>query len=271
MSDGRDADLLIHRHLEGTLEEGDAEALAELVRRDPAVARRLAEASYDAAVMKDVLADAPEESSGEAAPHAGDPWPKAPLAAAAAILLAVGAAVLAWSLREPVTVPEPGSTPAVQPDAPLVRFHGVVSGEVLIVREGGRVGLRIVSVDRVFEAEGDADRLVDREILLTVKQGDGVRDRTRFLERMRRGTKEEALEIEGGPEDGFVLVRLSESQRARVRRDPPREGGDRPGDRGEEEKPRRDRDGDREREGDGNRSPERERGSRDGDGAGDEE
>ena len=53
MSDG--LDLLIHRHLDGTLSEEEAKALQDRLRGDVDARRRLAEMAFEHAQLKEVL------------------------------------------------------------------------------------------------------------------------------------------------------------------------------------------------------------------------
>jgi uncharacterized membrane protein YkoI len=134
----RDAELLIHRHLEGLLTADEAKELSEAVRADPAVRGLLARMAFDHVALREALRPVVIEPERRAAgPAAAWRMPRWPLAAAAAFLIVSLGAVL--FLRE-------GTPP----------FGKVLAGRVTVE---GRETDRVAAGARVIVA-GEAAALV---------------------------------------------------------------------------------------------------------------
>ena len=196
----RDGDLLIHRHLEGTIDEDEARELSARLASDPALRRRLAEMAYDQAQLRDVLETekAVDTSSCPIEPPAREParWSRGSLVAAASILLAVGVALfIGFRPKEPAPVqPIPAAPKVAVPkkkEASLSGYRGKVAGTVSRKAEayvfltlsspadfGGRtitlVGERKPSTDRLRAHAAYLRKLeVGQAIELDVRHVDG--------------------------------------------------------------------------------------------------
>lgn len=218
----RSLDALIHLHLEGALTSAEAAELSAILASDPAAARRLAEMAYDQEVLKEALQPRSARRTLRRV---------LPAAAAALVLLAVGAAL--WfgpgETREAGT-----STPAGQP-AP---FRGRVRGTVLSKSEALAIRLRVT--------EDAGHPLAGRTIHVApgfqrTDAGDLVPNRMHqaFVKRMEPG-QALTLDVRDAGEDVFLLGELTPEQADAVKRDlkrprdkelkKPVERGDREGD-----------------------------------------
>ncbi len=117
-----DAELLIHRYLEESLDGDEIREFNERVKTEPAFRSLLARMSYDAVVLRDLLLSAdPEAVAPQAPPAPGRSWGVLmPLSAAAAVL--VGIAVLLFANRAPATGFLSGRVDAV--NGRLIAFRG---------------------------------------------------------------------------------------------------------------------------------------------------
>lgn len=132
--DGRDWPLILHRHLEGSLEDDDARALEERLTTDPALCRLLAELATDQAQLREMLEG--ERPATEPAPAR---WSRGSLAAAASILIAVAVA-LVIGLR-----PKPPIEAPVKPAAAPRTDTGRITGRVLRMGDGLVLTLEVPS------------------------------------------------------------------------------------------------------------------------------
>jgi len=134
-----DADVLIHRYLEGTLDADGAAALEEALRRDPAVRRRLAEMAFDHLELRDIVR---AETKPAGVRRAWPAW-AVPLGAAAVLFVAAGAAIL---LPGSPAAPVPaGPTPAGEPKKDYRGFAGPVRLRVVSLTEAS-ARMRVVEV-----------------------------------------------------------------------------------------------------------------------------
>lgn len=103
-----DGDLLLHRHLDGTLDDGEARDLAARLRSDPALCRRLAEMAVDHVQLLESLREESLPIPVARPPRERSGWSRGSLAAAASILIAVAIAlVIGLRPRNPVAPPAP--------------------------------------------------------------------------------------------------------------------------------------------------------------------
>jgi ferric-dicitrate binding protein FerR (iron transport regulator) len=169
-----DLDLLIHRHLEGTLSPGEAVALRERLRTDAAARRRLAEMAFDHVQLKELLAPAPlvvpesPEEPAEPPARALPPWSKWHFAAAASILVAVTIALVVGFTR--TAPPGPEESPAA---APGRREMKVATGQRIeapgrepaacLLEDGSRAELAPASAAVFRGRTGDARQVVELE------------------------------------------------------------------------------------------------------------
>lgn len=124
-------DVLIHRHLEGAIDEAEAAELGERLKADVDARRRMAEMAFDAVSLRDILAKRPALR--------GRKLPFVPLAAAAAVFALVTGVVL----LAPGPEPAPPSAPPPTPASPVVeRFSDSVTG-VVAGRGEGSFRLRV--------------------------------------------------------------------------------------------------------------------------------
>jgi hypothetical protein len=231
-----DADLLIHRHLEGALSEADAAALGLLLRTDPAFRRRLAEMAFERAQMKDVLSAGATEAVPTIAPAPRVPRRALlPMAAAAIILASVGIAVAAWSLRKEPAGSTSAPAPAPRPDAdppkdPYRGFSGAVAGKVLSRTEAAFT-LQVSAVP------GRPEHPMVGSVIHVVggwtKNGDGepIPDRAHanFIRKLERD-REETVDLRHQRDDIFAIGDLTPAQAewANRREDPRRKSPERP-------------------------------------------
>jgi hypothetical protein len=115
-----DLDLLIHRHLEGSLSEAEAADLGARLKADPDARRRLAEMAFDVAQLRDVLTARPAARRWKLAP--------VPLAAAALFFAAVVGLVL--FSPGPAAPVAPVPSPAAPKAESMRGFAGPVRGIV---------------------------------------------------------------------------------------------------------------------------------------------
>ncbi len=210
-----DADLLIHRHLEGALSEPEAAALEARLKADPAFRRRLAEMAFDRAQMREVLS-APAAGAVPAMPAAPRVSKRAllPMAAAAIIVASVGTSVAIWSFRDrPVEtgVAQPAQAPTAAD--PFRGFAGPVRGRVL-GRSETALRLEVLSVP----GRPGEHPLVGRVVFVmagsTKSEGGEVGpDRTHqgFLKKLEEGV-EETLDLRHQRDDLFAIGELTEAQ-----------------------------------------------------------
>jgi hypothetical protein len=222
----RSLDALIHLHLEGALTTAEAAELSARLASDPAAARRLAEMAYDQEALKATLqAPAVRRTLRRALP----------VAAAAVVLLAVGAAL--W------LGPGEKDTPPAVPAGTSKAFRGRVRGTVITRNESLTVRLQVT--------EDAGHPLAGRSIHVAAgfqrtDAGDVVPHRMHqaFLKRLEPG-QAVALDLRDAGEDIFLLGELTPEQAESVKRDlkkqprdkeirKPVERGDRDGDSKEE-------------------------------------
>ena len=219
----RSLDALIHLHLEGALTTAEAAELSARLAEDPAAARRLAEMAYDQEALKAALQAPPARRTLRRA---------RPVAAAALVLVAVGAAL--W-----LGPGEKDAPPAAVPAGTSNAFRGRVKGTVLTKTEAVTVRLRV--------AEDVGHPLAGRTIHVApgfqrTDAGDVVPHRTHqaFLKRLEAG-QSVTLDLRDAGEDIFLLGELTPEQADSVKRDlkkqprekdvrKPVERGDRDGD-----------------------------------------
>jgi hypothetical protein len=232
-------DLLIHRHLDGTLDEDAARRFQERLRSDPEARRRLAQMAYEHALLVESLAAPGRTSSSRV------PW-----LAAALILAALGVALLAgpWRRDEPTTevVEAPAKGPPKREG--FQGFRGRVYARVLERRDKTRVQLRVgeVLATRPSSEAAAPQSLVGVTIGVTLprlREGEPPgpdRDVAAFLGKLLPG-QEVLLELRHVGDHDFAIESLTEEQLEWSRRDErkkaPKEGM--------KEAPRRD--GDREK------------------------
>lgn len=230
-------DVLIHRHLDGTLEEEDARRLQERLRADPEARRRLAEMAYEHALLKETLE--PRASTSRV------PW-----LAAALILAAIGVALVAGPWRRETSEPAKAVEEPAKKGPPkregFQGFRGRVHARVLERREKSKVQLRVGEILAVRpESEaGDPQRLVGVVIGVTpprLRDGEPAgaeRDHAQFLAKLQPG-QEVVLELRHLGDADFAIEALTEEQAEWARReerkkapkeglkDPPRRDGER--------------------------------------------
>lgn len=201
-----DFDVLVHRHLDGTLGEEEAKVFEERLKADPEARRRLAELAYEHALLKELLEPAAKRAS--TAPR------RLQAAAAAAILVAVAVA-----LFRPAPVKEV-ETPALAPKREGYQgFRGRVHARVLERKEKLRVPLRVGEVLALREASEAAapSSLVGETIVITpprLKDGDPPgpeRDHALFLGKLQPG-QEVVLELRHLDGAEFAIEALTEEQ-----------------------------------------------------------
>lgn len=174
-----DWDVLIHRHLEGTIGEDEARALSDRLASDPALRRRLAEMAYDQAQLRDVLeteTGACALGSVPAPVRERSRWSKGSLAAAASILVAVGVALFVGFRPRPESPAPSGTGPAASADpprkeAPRSGYRGKIAGRVtrkaesfclLQVTSPPEFAGRTVQIDPGKRRNGDGEFTPDR-------------------------------------------------------------------------------------------------------------
>ena len=233
-------DLLIHRHLDGTLGEDEAKVFQERLRADADARRRLAEMAFEHAQLKEILEPAKRTKPTSPAWH----W------VAAASILVVVAVALAVGTPRPETPPV---TPAVvekKKDVEKKRtregyqgFLGRVHARVLERRDKVRVPLKVGEVLEVRGAsEAASPAKLAREtisiLMPRMKDGDPPgpeREHAVFLMKLQPG-QEVVLELRHLEGADFAIVALTEEQAEWARqglpkkapkegvKDPPREG-----------------------------------------------
>ncbi len=216
MSEG--LDLLIHRHLEGTLGEEEARALEGRLRADPAARRRLAEMAFDHAQLKELL-----EHAGGASKA---PWSRWHAVAAASILLAVGVALVVGPFRsERAPETPPAKEPPVARREGFQGFRGRVHARMLERRDKARVALKVGEILSVRDGSQAADpgRLVGESIFVVmprVKEADAgaERDHAAFLTKLQPG-QEVVLDLRHEEGTDFAIASLTAEQAEWSRRD----------------------------------------------------
>jgi hypothetical protein len=216
VSDG--LDLLIHRHLDGTLSEEEAKALQERLRGDVDARRRLAEMAFEHAQLKEVLEPAKKAKPTSFAWN----W-----VAAASILLVVAVALAVGTPKRET----PDVTPAVKDVKKPTRegfqgFRGRVHARVLDRRDKVRILLKVGEVLAVRDASEAAAPagLVGESIgipLPRLKDGEppgADRDHAMFLAKLQTG-QEVVLELRHLEGPDFAIVSLTEEQVEWARRD----------------------------------------------------
>jgi len=213
-------DVLIHRYLEGALDAEGAAALEEALRRDPGARRRLAEMAFDHLELRDLVRADPAPAAVRRARPA---W-VAPLAGAAIILLAVGAALLT-ARPSPVPAPPPVVPAAASPKEDYRGFAGAVRARVVA---RGEAGVRM----RILEVPGSPGHPLEGRTASVVPgfaRGDAGdvagpnKTHQAFLRRLEEGS-EIVLDVRIAGEDLFLIGELTKAQAAwAVPRD-----GDRP-------------------------------------------
>lgn len=233
-------DVLIHRYLDGALDAEGAAALEEALRRDPAARRRLAEMAFDHLELRDLV------RTDAKAPPARRPRPAwaAPLAAAAIILVAVGAALLLARPSAPETAP--AAVPAGEKKSDYRGFAGPLRLRVLAPAEAS-------ARMRVLEVPGSPGHPLEGQTVAVVPgfaRGDEGsvagpnKAHQAFLRRLQPGA-EVVVDLRHAGEDLFLIGELTKSQAAwatsregdrprEKRRDPVRK--DREGETKEEER-----------------------------------
>jgi hypothetical protein len=215
-------DVLIHRHLEGSISEPEAAELGGLLKADPVARRRMAEMAFDAVSLRDVLAQRPAARRWKLAP--------VPLAAAAALFAVVTGVVL--FAPGPTSPTPPGPVPApVAPRYDRARgfaesVAGVVTGRAegsfrLSVTEsyGHPLMGRTISVAPGF-ARSDAGDLMPNRV------------HAAFVRRLAEG-QELTIDVRHVSDDVFVIGDLTKEQsdwalkRGDVRKPKPEREGDR--------------------------------------------
>ncbi len=210
MSDG--LDLLIHRHLDGTLGEEEATVFEQRLRTDPAARRRLAEMAFDHVQLKELL----ESAGGASRPS----WSRWHLVAAASILLAVGAALLVGPFRsESPTESAPAKVNPAPRGEDSPGFRGRVHARVLERRDKARIALKVSEVLSVRDgslAAGDSIFVVTPR----VKEGDAgpERDHAAFLAKLQTG-QEVVLDLRHAEGTDFAIASLTAEQAEWARRD----------------------------------------------------
>lgn len=202
-------DVLIHRYLEGALDGEGAAVLEEALRRDPAVRRRLAEMAFDRLELRDLV-----RSDATAAParRARPAW-AVPLAAAAIMLAAVGAALL---LARPSPPPAaPAAAPVGKEAGDYRGYAGPLRLRVLVPAEGS-ARMEVVEVPG---APGHP--LVGQKVVVAAgfTRGDAGtvggpnKVHQAFLRRLEPGA-EVVLDVRHAGEDLFLVGQLTRTQAA---------------------------------------------------------
>lgn len=206
MSEG--FDVLIHRHLDGTLSEDEQKAFEARLLADVDARRRLAEMAFDHAQLKEILEPA----------KAVGPRRWLHVAAAAAILLGVGVAIFVGQSK-PADVDVPAPAKGAPKREGYQGFHGRVHARALERREKNRVSLKVVEVLAV-RASSDAaapGKLVGETIgILPPRLRDGEppgpeRDHAMFLQKLQPG-QEVVLELRHLEAGDFAIEALTEEQ-----------------------------------------------------------
>ncbi|HEX7897675.1 MAG TPA: hypothetical protein VF950_07930 [Planctomycetota bacterium] len=236
MSDPLDVplDLLIHRHLDGTLGDDDAKMFQERLRADADARRRLAEMAFEHAQLKEILEPAKRAKPTSPAWH----W-----VAAASILVAVAVALVVGPFRgeTPAVTPPSSGAPAKAVAASKKRegyqgFLGRVHARVLDRKDKVRLQLKVGEVLAVRDASEAAapEDLVREAISIPMprlKDGEPPgpdRDHAAFLTKLMPG-QEVVLEIRHLEGADFAIVALTQEQANWARKDdrkktPPKEG-----------------------------------------------
>jgi hypothetical protein len=211
-------DVLIHKHLEGTLSEDEAKIFHERLKANPEHRKRLAEMAFEHAQLKELLEPA-------AKPAFRMPrWIHA--AAAAAILLAVGVAIFRGTPK-PVEVEEERKPVVAKKREGYEGFRGRVFARVLERKDKQRVYLKVVEVLAVRDASeaGQPARLVGETIgVLPPRFRDGEvplpadKDRAAYLTKLLPG-QEVVLELRHVEAGDFAIESLTEEQVEWARRD----------------------------------------------------
>lgn len=212
-------DVLIHKHLEGTLSEDEARIFHERLKANPEHRRRLAEMAFEHAQLKELLEPA-------ATPAFRMPrWVQA--AAAAAILLAVGVAILRGAPKPEVVEEKAPPAPAAKKREGYEGFRGRVFARALERKDKQRVVLKVVEVLAVRDASeaGEPKRLVGEAIgVLPPRFRDGEvpsatdKDHAAYLTKLLPG-QEVVLELRHVDGTDFAIEALTEEQAEWARRD----------------------------------------------------
>jgi hypothetical protein len=215
-------DLLIHRHLDGTLSEEEAGALDGRLRSDPRARRRLAEMAFDHAQLRELL----ETGEAAKAPRTAGAS-RSHLLAAASILLAVAVALVVGPLRS--APPPPAPAPAKEAPPPKLEgfrgFRGRIFARVTERRDKMLVELRVGEVLGVRDGSlaEDPQSLVGRTVSVLsprVREGETgpERDHVLYLSKVQAG-QEVVLEVQHLDGSDFAVASLTDEQVDWARRD----------------------------------------------------
>ncbi len=188
----KDWDWLIHRYLEGAAGEDEARALNDALRTDPRARRRLAEAAFDGAQLRDLLAAAGVEAPPATRRPARRSAPLLPLTAAALFVAGVGAAILF----------RPETPPAIQP--PLA---GPRAGRTVTLSQGhARYSVSPAESELTVLTPGGSVVASDAEFAVEIRRLDRRREESRPSVQLAVTVDRGRVRVESGGAPSVVIA-----------------------------------------------------------------